>query len=80
MNKIRSLAKRFKLDRHEKPKRASAKKNSPAEDGRCKRSPSAHGSQYKPNLFWKPSMPFLPGVSFINPMANEENDTYATWK
>ena len=30
MNSIRSFAKRFKLDRHEKPKSASVKKNMPS--------------------------------------------------
>ena len=30
MNRIRSLAKRFKLDKQEKPKSASVKKNTPS--------------------------------------------------
>ena len=30
MNRIRSLAKRFKLDRQEKPNSASVKKNTPS--------------------------------------------------
>ena len=30
MNRIRSLAKRFRLDKHEKPKSASVKKNMPS--------------------------------------------------
>ena len=81
MKRIRSFAKRVKLDNDEIPNRARVKKKTPKKNWSVYLQHICRNRQYHlPNLFWKPGMSFLKQNQYIAKHEKQINTNPRLWK